>query len=65
MVSINNHHYYLCIVNDFSKYSWVYPLTTKSEVTIVFLQFKQMAEHYFFSKIIYVQSDNSGKFCPL
>jgi len=63
--SINNKRFYLSVVDDFSKYTWLYPLETKSEVCATFLWFKQLVETYFNTKIISVQSDNGGEFRPL
>jgi len=65
MLSINNNRYYLCIVDDYSKYSWVFPLNAKSDVTPTFLRFKNLVENYFSCKIASVQSDNGGEFLPL
>jgi hypothetical protein len=53
------------VVDDFSKYTWFYPLETKSEVCATFLRFKQLVETYFTTKIVFVQSDNGGEFSPL
>jgi len=65
MFSINNNRYYLSIVDDFSKYSWVFPLNAKSDVTSAFLRFKNLVENYFSCNITSVQSDNGGEFLPL
>jgi hypothetical protein len=50
--SVNNKRFYLSVVDDFSKYTWLYPLETKSEVCATFLRFKQLVETYFNTKII-------------
>jgi hypothetical protein len=50
LLSINNKRYYLSIVDDFSKYTWCFPLLNKSDVTKSFLQFKLMVEKYLVSK---------------
>jgi hypothetical protein len=63
--SINNKRFYLSVVDDFSKYTWPYPLETKSEVCATFLKFKQLVETYFNTKIISIQRDNGGEFRPL
>lgn len=65
LVSLNNNRFYLCIVDDFSKYNWVFPLTHKSDVSSVFLRFKCLVKKYFNFKIVSVQSDNEGEFRPL
>jgi hypothetical protein len=53
------------VVYDFSRYTWLYPLETKSEVCATFLRFKQLVETYFNTNIVSVQSDNGGEFSPL
>jgi hypothetical protein len=65
MLSINNNRYYFCIVDDFSKYSWVFLLNAKSDVTTAFLRFQKLVENYFSCKIAFVQSDTGGEFLPL
>jgi hypothetical protein len=56
--SVHNKRFYLSAVDDFSKYTWLYPLETKSEVCATFLRFKQLVETYFTTKIVSVQRDN-------
>jgi len=65
ITSVNNKSFYFSIVNDFSKYTWFFPLATKSEVCATFLHFKQLVETFFSTKIISIQSDNGGEFRPL
>jgi hypothetical protein len=65
LTSVNNNRYYLSIVDDFSKYTWFYPLELKSDVCAIFLRFKHLIETYFSTKILSVQSDNGGEFRPL
>jgi len=60
--SVNNNRFYLSIVDDFSKYTWLYHLESKSVVCPTFLRFKQLVEAYFGTKIIFVQSDKCGEF---
>jgi hypothetical protein len=62
--SVNNKRFYLNVVDDFSKYTWLYSLETKSKVCATFLRFKQLVETYFNTKIISVLSDNDDKFRP-
>jgi hypothetical protein len=63
--SLNNNRFYLSVVDDFSKYTWLFPLATKLEVYATFLRFEQLVETFFNTKIISVQSDNGGEFRPL
>lgn len=48
--------YYVCFVNDFSRYTWIYPLKRKS-VHDRFLDFQTLVENLFECKIKYYQSD--------
>jgi hypothetical protein len=61
---VHNKRFYLSVADDFSKYTWLYPLETKSEVCATFLRFKQLVETYSNTKIVSVQSDNGGEFSP-
>jgi hypothetical protein len=63
--SVNYNRFYLSIVDDFNKYTWLYHLESKSVVCPTFLRFKQLVKTYFGTKIISVQSDNGGEFKPL
>jgi len=62
---VNNNRFYLSIVDDFSKYTWLYSLRFKSDVCATFLRFKQLVETYCDTKIMSVQNDNGDEFRPL
>jgi hypothetical protein len=57
----NNKRYFLCIVDDFSKYFWLFPLTYKSDVLAVFTQFKAMVENFLGHSIKSIQTDGGGR----
>jgi hypothetical protein len=57
ILSKNNKRYYLCIVDDFSRYSWLFPLSAKSDVFSTFVTFRTLVEKYFNLPIKSVQSD--------
>jgi hypothetical protein len=59
-LSSMNKRYFLHIVDDYSKYSWIYPLEQKSDVLSVFIQFQKLVENYFSSSIKSVQTDGGG-----
>jgi len=65
LFSNNNKRYFLCIVDDFSRYSWVFPLTCKSDVITVFTNFKRLVENFFGHSIKSVQTDRGGEFIPV
>jgi hypothetical protein len=55
--SIGGKQYYVRSINDYSKFSWIYPLKFKSEVFSTFVEFQKLVEHLFDRKIITVQTD--------
>lgn len=57
--------YYFLIVDDFSKYSWCFPLKTKSEVYSTFVIFKAYVENIVGNKIKILRSDSGGEFTSL
>jgi hypothetical protein len=63
LFSINK--FYFCIVDDLTKYIWLFPITHKFEVFAIFFQFKNLVETYFGRKIQAVQIYNGGDFHPL
>ena len=59
------HKYYVILVNDFTRYTWQYPLKLKSDDESVFLNFQLRVERQFDRKIINFQSDWGGEFQSL
>jgi len=61
--------FYLSIINDivddFSKYFWLFPITQKSDVLATFTQFKSMVEIFFSHSIKSIQTDGGGEFIAL
>ena len=60
--SIGGCKYYVLFVDDFSRYSWLYPLQQKSDVFTTFVKFKTIAENLFSTSIKQLQTDNGGEF---
>ncbi|XP_070672688.1 retrovirus-related Pol polyprotein from transposon RE1 isoform X1 [Malus domestica] len=54
--------YYLLLVDDFSKYSWFFPLKSKSDVFSTFVTFKNYVENFSGNKIKILRSDSGGEF---
>lgn len=50
------------MIDDFSRYSWLFPLHYKSEVKTVLTQFKTYVQTQFDSPVKTVRSDNGGAF---
>ncbi|KAI5350539.1 hypothetical protein L3X38_003430 [Prunus dulcis] len=61
-VSVSGYKYYAIFVDDWSKYTWIYPLPTKSEFSSVFVIFKTHVENLLGSKIKIFRSDGGGEF---
>ena len=56
MCSLNGFKYYLVIVDDFTKFCWVYMLKHKSDTFSTFQQFKVMAEKHYPSSIHFLRN---------
>ena len=63
--SPEGYKYYLLFQDNFSRFTWIYPMKLKSEVSKIFLQFKSMAENLTNKKIKVFQVDWGGEFRPL
>jgi hypothetical protein len=60
--SYNGFRYYLVIVDDYTKFCWVYLLKNKSDTFTTFQQFKVMAEKHYNSSIHFLRTDCGGEF---
>lgn len=63
--SLDGYLYYLIFVDHFSKYIWLYPMKNKSDVSVIFPQFKAIVEKFFNLPIITLYSDNGGEYVKL
>ncbi|KAI0494727.1 hypothetical protein KFK09_024870 [Dendrobium nobile] len=54
--------YYVIFIDDYSRYTWIFPLRNKNEITAVFIQFKLFIERALSSKIKKFQSDGGGEY---
>jgi transposase InsO family protein len=61
-VSIGGNSYCLLIVDDYSRFTWVYFLRDKSNVFETFKSFTILAQNQFESDIKKVRSDNGSEF---
>ncbi|KAM2607610.1 hypothetical protein TB2_036145 [Malus domestica] len=61
-ISVHGFRYYIIFVDDFTKYSWLFPLKYKSEAFAIFTQFKSMIENLLSTKIVTLRSDSGGEF---
>jgi len=62
---VRGNKYYLSIIDDFSKFIWLFPLNAKSQVAHTFINFQLQIERYFDCKIKSVQTDFGDKFQAL
>lgn len=56
------YRYYFSIVDDNTRFTWLYPLAKKSEVLTTFIHFKKLVENRFSSHIKQLQIDGGGEF---
>ena len=56
------HKYYVIFVDDFTRYTWLYPLKLKSDVLDIFTNFHRRVERQFNLKLQNFQSDWGGEF---
>ena len=60
--SLSGYVYYVYIMDDFSRKTWIYFLKRKDEVFSKFKEFKALIENHTEKKIKTFQSDNGGEF---
>ena len=60
--SIGGNNYGFVIVDDYSRYTWVYFLEDKTEVAYVFSKFAKRAQNEFHTSIVNIRSDNGREF---
>lgn len=57
--------YYVSFIDHFSRFTWLFPLRHKSEVSQVFLDFKVFVEKQFGLSILAIYSDIGGEYQSL
>lgn len=62
ILSIAKFKYYACLVDDFSKYTWIIPLQHKSDFVNAYLSFEQYVKKQFNKAIKIFHSDGGGEF---
>ena len=63
-LSVDGYRSYLNFIDDFTCFTWIFPLKLKSECLKVFFQFNTFVERQFNSKIECLQTDWGGEFRP-
>lgn len=60
--SSNGSHYFLTLVDDYTRGTWVYLMKHKDQTTDIFVNFYKMIETQFGAKIKRIRSDNGTEF---
>jgi histone deacetylase 1/2 len=61
-ISTGGFRYYVCFVDDFSRYTWIYLIKHKSDVEQSFYHFQTHVERLLQTKIRMVQTDGGGEY---
>ncbi|KAH9751439.1 reverse transcriptase Ty1/copia-type domain-containing protein [Citrus sinensis] len=64
ITSSQGYTYYLSILDDYTRYTWIFPLTAKSKTLSTFIEFKNMIENCLNLKIKCLQTYWGGEFRP-
>ncbi|KAM5580161.1 hypothetical protein ABKV19_009748 [Rosa sericea] len=64
-MSIQGFKYYVLFVDDYSRYSWIFPMKNKSEVYSIFVHFHKQVENLLSTKIKMLQTDEGGEYTSL
>ena len=65
VTSFDKFSFYVIFVDYFTKYTWLYPLSYKSDVSLIFSTFQKLVENYFQSTIKTVYSDGGSEYQAL
>lgn len=60
--SFQKFKYYVIFVDNFSRYSWLYPMKLKSEFYDIFVEFQKLVERQFNHRIKIFHCDGGGEF---
>jgi hypothetical protein len=60
--SVSGCRYYVVFIDNFSRFSWIYPMHNKSDTFNCFVKFKGIVENLMSKKIKAFQSDGGGEF---
>jgi Reverse transcriptase (RNA-dependent DNA polymerase)/gag-polypeptide of LTR copia-type/GAG-pre-integrase domain len=65
VLSKKGHRYYVCFIDEFSRFTWIYTCASKSDVLSIFAQFKAKVENLLDSTIKLFQCDGGSEFKPI
>jgi len=63
--SVGRNNYYVSVIDDFGKFTWVYLLRKKSDIFQGFHEFQKLVERQFDKKILAIQTDWGGEYQKL
>ena len=61
-ISVDGYRYYVHFVDGFTRFTWIFPLKTKSKVITCFIRFNSYVERQVATKIKAFQSDWGGEY---
>ena len=59
VASISGSRYFVIFIDDYSRYSWIFPMKSRSEILQIYSNFTKMVETQFFKRIKTFRSDNT------
>lgn len=60
--SAHGFRFYVIFIDNFSRFTWLYPLKLKSDFVSTFIMFQKLVENQFSAKIGMFQSNGGGEF---
>jgi hypothetical protein len=64
-VSNNDFRYYILFTDHFSRFNWIFFCANKSDVALLFENFKSLVQNIFSTTIKTLQIDGGTKFLPI
>lgn len=65
ITSCKGFRYYIILVDDFSRFTWIYFMANKSDVAQIFSRFKAQVENLFNSTITILRTDGGTEYKPI
>jgi hypothetical protein len=65
IVSSHNYKYYILFIDDYSRFTWIYFFTLKSEVCEIFSSFKAQVKNLLNTSIKIFRTDGGTKYKPI
>ncbi|BBH07344.1 hypothetical protein Prudu_019255 [Prunus dulcis] len=62
VAALGGYRYFLTIIDDCTRYMWVFPLINKSEVSSVFIKFHAYIVTHYQAQVQFLQSDGGGEY---